>query len=129
HDLALRTDRFPRRAHDRLIRLCIHAAERSPSQLKGAKALRPGRQQPLGELSGIGHQHGGVGLDPLFIAPAEQAADWLAGDFAKDVPERDVYAADGMGDSAAATLPEGVLMQLLGDALRLNGAFAYRQWA
>ncbi len=66
------------------------------------------------------HQERGVGPDPIAIPAAEQASDRLAGCFAENIPQGHVDAADGVGDGAAAALPEGVLVQFLADALRLQ---------
>src|SRR5262249_9758545 len=51
---------------------------------------------------------------------AEQPPDRLPERLAQDVPERDVDATDRMGHRAAASGPEGVLVQLLADALGLK---------
>ena len=62
-------------------------------------------------------------MNALLVATAEQPADRLARDFAEDVPERDIDAADGVGDRSAASEPEGVLVEFFGEALRLVGPF------
>src|SRR5260221_1335963 len=73
------------------------------------------------------HEERAIGLGALPIGAAEQAADRLAGGLAEDVPECDVDAADRMGEGAAAPHPEGVLVELLGDALGLEGVLAAEQ--
>ena len=70
------------------------------------------------------HQQRGVGPHPLAIASAQQAPDRLPGGLAENVPQRDVDAADRVRDGAAAPQPEGVLVQLLADALRLQRVLA-----
>src|SRR5439155_17502411 len=69
-------------------------------------------------------QDRGVGLDPVAVVAAQQARHGLAERLAHEIPQGDVQAADGVLDRAAAAVPEGVLPQLLADALRLEDCFA-----
>ena len=61
-------------------------------------------------------------LEPLYRG--EQAPHRLPGGLAQDVPERDVDAADSVGDAAAHPHPEAVLGQLLGHPLGLERQLA-----
>src|SRR5207247_11275279 len=65
-----------------------------------------------------------VGFDLRSVIAAQEARDGLVADFAEQVPEGDVDAADGVLDGAAAALPKHSLPQPLGDAHRLVGALA-----
>src|SRR5690606_15471422 len=98
------------------------APERSPADLEGAEAALAGGVDVVDHRAVQVHQQRGVGSDALAVAPAEQPPDWLAGRLAEDVPEGDVDTADRVGERAAAAEPEGVLVELLADALGLEGA-------
>ena len=73
------------------------------------------------------HQERAVRPHAAAVSAAEQPANRLARDLAEDVPQRDVDAADGVRERAAAAHPEGVLAQLLGDPLGLKRVLAREQ--
>jgi hypothetical protein len=70
------------------------------------------------------HQQRCVGLDAFFVATAEEATDGLASDFSENIPEGDVDSANGMGDGAATSEPEHILVEFLADAFGFDGVFA-----
>ena len=102
----------------------VAPAERPPADLEGAEALLAILRDDLAHRVRLFHQQRAVGLHAVAVGAAEQPADRLAGRLAQDVPQRDVDAADRVGQGAAAPHPEGVLMQLLGDPLRLQRILA-----
>src|SRR5262249_1476909 len=59
------------------------------------------------------------------IAAAEQQPDWLARNFAENIPKGNVDSADGVSDRTTATLPKRILMHLLRDAFGLDRGFAH----
>src|SRR5207237_174164 len=70
------------------------AAERPRADLEGGEAAHPVFGDDLAHAFRHLHEQRAIGLHTVVIGAAEQAADRLAGDLAKDVPERDVDAAD-----------------------------------
>ena len=92
--------------------------------MKARKPLGGDLAQVIGQRFGLVHEQRGVRLDALAIAPAEEPADRLPGGLPENVPQRDVDTADGVGEAAAAPQPEGVLVQLLADPLRLQRVLA-----
>lgn len=64
-------------------------------------------------------------MDPFFVAAAEESSDRLSGDFAEDVPEGDIDAADGVCDGASASEPEHVLVQFFADAFWFEGVLVF----
>ena len=124
HQGAFHAGGVARGNHDGLVEAGVAAAaERPPADLE--------RPEPQGaELRHVAvhrlrlvHQQRAIGLDAVAVAPAEEPSDRLARGLAEDVPQRDVDAADGVGQGAAMAHPEGVLLQLLGDPLRLERIF------
>ena len=61
------------------------------------------------------------------IHAAKQAADGLTCHLAQDVPKRHVDAADRMRQRATAPHPEAVLVELLTDALGLEGVLPFKE--
>ena len=111
--------RLARRAHDRLVEPDVErAAERSPSDLERREAARAILRDDIEHRLRLFHQQRAIGLHAPAQAAAEQAADAQSGRLAQNVPQRDVDAADRVGQRAAAPHPERVLMQLLAHALR-----------
>ncbi len=100
------------------------AAEGAPADFEGPEVLLADGEQVFGERLGGLHQERGVGADAITVTAAEEPADGLAGGFAEDVPEGDVDAADGVGEGAAASHPEGVGVEFFGDALGFEGVLA-----
>src|SRR5215217_3560657 len=74
----------------------------------------------VGEPARLFHQEGGVRPDPLAIPTAQKAAYRLSGRLPKHVPQGDVYPTDSVGNRSASSEPEGVLVQLFADSLRLQ---------
>ena len=70
----------------------------APAHLEGAEALRFDGKQVLAQTFRLVHQDGAVRTHALAVAPSEQAADGLAGCLAQQVPQRDVDAADRVGE-------------------------------
>ena len=103
-------------------------AKRPPANLERAEASPGDLLKVFGERLWLIHEERRIREHALPVAPAQQAPNWLPRCLAQDVPERDIDAADGMREAATASEPEGVLMQLLADALRLQGVFAPVQW-
>ncbi len=74
-------------------------------------------------LGGL-HEERGVGADAIAVTAAKETAGGLAGGFPEDVPESDIDAADGVGEGATASHPEGVGVEFFGDALGFEGVLA-----
>ena len=92
-----RPRRPPRRPPLRSSTSCVGVrAERPPAELDGGEALLARAPTTRSRTSPgvVGHQHRGVGADPVALRRPDQLADRLAGGLALDVPERDVDAAD-----------------------------------
>src|SRR5215207_3025059 len=83
----------------------------------------------VGEPAGLFHQKGGIRSYPLTIPTAQKAAYRLSGRLPEHVPQGNVYATDSVGNGSAPSEPEGVLVQLLADPLRLQGALALQERA
>ena len=96
--------------------LCVERpAERPPADLERAETPARDTSATTSRIAlRLLHQQRAVGLHARAVGAAEQPADRQAGGLAEDVPQRDVDAADRMGERAAAAHPEGVLVQLLG---------------
>ena len=80
--------------------------------------------QFLPQLGRFVKEQGAIGLDPISIISSQQTRHWLVANLAHQVPERNINAADGVLDGAAAPLPEGALPQALADATGFVGALA-----
>src|SRR5439155_23167294 len=124
-------DGIARRAHDLLIQLGrpttlagVVAPEGAPAHLECSEALRLYGQQMVTQTLGLVHQDRAIRAHALPVAPAEQTPNGLAGGLPKQVPQRDVNAADGVGDRAAEAEPEHVMVQFLADALVLKRVLA-----
>ena len=78
----------------------------------------------IAQLLGFIHQQRGIGLHPFTIATAQQTAHRLARGFAKQIPQRDVDAADCVRDGTATAQPEHVLVQFLAHAFRFESVLA-----
>src|SRR5262249_15458620 len=111
-----------------LIGLAVAPAEGTPAHLDRLEAARHCRFQFLAQRGRLVKEDRTVRLDARTVVAAEQARDGLVALLAKDVPQRDVDAADGVLHRAAAALPERRLPQLLGDARRLVGPLADQDW-
>jgi hypothetical protein len=92
----------------------------SPANLEGAEATFPVLVDDVRHPRRFVHQERAVGLDAIAVAPAEEAAHGKPGGLAEDVPERDIDTRDRVGQRAAATHPEGVLVEDLAYPLRLE---------
>src|SRR4029078_9152633 len=99
-------------------------AEWPPADLEGAEATRMILRHHLAHAIAHLHQQRAIGPNPVSVDNAAQPPDRLAGHLAQDVPERDVDAADHVSQRAATAHPEGVLVQLLADALGLARSLA-----
>src|SRR5436190_1357906 len=73
-------------------------AERPPADLEGAEAALAILGDDLAHAVRQLHEQRAIGLHPLAIGAAQEAAHRLTGDLAEDVPERDVDAADRVGE-------------------------------
>src|SRR5579885_1745777 len=117
--------RGARRAHDRLVELGIAgAAEGSPADLEGAEATRAILRHHLAHAVRHFHQERAVRSYLRAISAAEQPPHRLPGELAENVPERDIDAADHVGERAAAAHPERVLVQFFRDPLGLERILA-----
>src|SRR5579883_788718 len=117
--------RGARRAHDRLVELGIAgAAEGSPADLEGAEATRAILRHHLAHAVRHFHQERAVRSYLRAIDAAEQPPHRLPGELAENVPERDIDAADHVGERAAAAHPERVLVQFFRDPLGLERILA-----
>ncbi len=96
-------------------------AERTPAELERAEPLGHQPLELVGQRLRLAHQDRGIGTDALEISAAEEPSDRLTRRLPEQVPERDVDRADGVGQRAAATEPEGVLVEDLARSLGLDG--------
>ena len=124
HEAIFRANSFSCGSHDGFICCRVATSKGPPTDFEGAKALSFHGEQVVFEAFWFVHQQRGVRLNAFFVATAEKAADGLAGGFPEDVPEGDVDPADGVGDGAAASEPEHVLMELFADAFWFERVFA-----
>src|SRR5215212_2280943 len=81
----------------------------------------------LGEPARLFYQEGGIRPYPLAIPTAQKAAYRLSCRLPKHIPQRDVQSTDSVGNGSAPSEPEGVLVQLLTDPLRLQRALALQK--
>src|ERR1700690_3702712 len=95
HQFALWTDRLARRPHDHFVGCVVTAAERSPTDLEGAKSALHAAMQFVLQLRRLLHQHRGIGFDAIAKFSTQQSMDGLMGDLSENVPERHVNSADG----------------------------------
>jgi hypothetical protein len=96
----------------------------SPPDLERPETLRDEGLQNGLHLIGLLHEKRTIWPDLRAVDAAEEPADGLAQCLAQNVPERDVDAADRVGQRPAASHPEAVLVELLGHSLGLQGVLS-----
>src|SRR5207245_9774881 len=103
-------------------------AEGQPAKLDGLEASGDSILYLFAKAVGFVEENRAIGLDAVAVAAAQQTGDRLVADFAHEIPEGDVDAADRVLDGAAPALPKSALPQPLGDARRLVGPLADQHW-
>src|SRR5206468_3895775 len=95
----------------------VPASERPPADLEGTESLVAILRDDILHLRRLLHEQRAIRLRTAAIGAADEPPDRLAERLARDVPERDVDAADRMGQRAAAPHPECMLIELFADPL------------
>src|SRR4029079_18469748 len=90
-------DGLARAPHDRLVHRGVHPPERPPPEPERTEPIRQKTLEARGALIGTAREDRRVRSDAFGVPAAEQAADGLAGRLAEQIPQRDVDAADGVG--------------------------------
>src|SRR3954463_8683586 len=68
----------------------------------------------------LSHEERRIRADAISVQAPKQPAHRLTCHFAKNVPERDINAADRVRNTAASTQPEGICTQCFADTLRFE---------
>ncbi len=121
HQERVRPGRLSRGSNDDFVGLCIRASKRTPPNLECAKANTRKFENLFAHALRFIHEQRRVRLDSVAVPTPQKPSHRLSRNLAEDVPERDIYPTDDVGQRAASAEPKRFTMQLFADALGFEG--------